>query len=382
MKLAATLAIVAYTITTTVHAETRVVGPGGQPNSLRAALEAADDGDVIELLPGEYRGDSAVVPAKRLTIRGMGQRPVLRGNSNVAEGRSILVIRGGDVTVENLEFRGARAPDANGAGIRQEGGHLKVVRCGFYDNENGILTGNDEKAELEIDSSVFGDAPRVVGGLYHLLYVGRIGRFSVTGSRFHTGFEGQLLKSRARESRIGYNLIVDGPGGEASYEIELPNGGLVWIIGNVISQAASTQNPVVIAYGADRRPWERNALTLAHNTIINDRLIPAWFLRVWRDRLPETTQVVAVNNLTIGPGLFAWGAAGEFEGNQYTWGQPLVDPSALAFELKAGSPLRGTGIDPRNVGGQDLSPKFEFTLPVGTRALTPPQRWSPGAFQR
>jgi hypothetical protein len=382
MKLAAALAIVACTITTPVQAENRVVGPGGQPDSLRAALEAANDGDVIELLPGEYRGEWAIVPAKRLTIRGMGQRPVLRGSGNVAAGKSILVVRGGDVTVENIEFRDARAPDANGAGIRQEGGHLKVVRCAFYDNENGILTGNDEKAELEIDSSVFGDAPRVVGGLYHLLYVGRIARFSVTGSRFQHGFEGQLLKSRARESRITYNLIVDGPGGEASYEIELPNGGLAWIIGNVIGQAAGTQNPVVVAYGADRRPWDRNALYLAHNTLINDRLIPAWFLRVWHDRLPDSTPVFAVNNLTIGPGVFAWGAAGEFEGNQHTWGQPLADPSRLAFELKADSPLRGTGVDPRDVGGEDLSPKFEFTLPVGLRALTPPKRWSPGAFQR
>lgn len=380
--LAAAFALSACTITCNTFAENRLVGPGGQPNSLKAALEAAADGDVIELLPGDYRSESAIVPAKRLTIRGVGQRPVLNAEGKVAEGKAILVVRGGDVTIENIEFRGARAQDANGAGIRHEAGHLKVVRCAFYDNENGILTGNDEKAELEIDSSVFGDAPRVVGGLYHLLYVGRIGKFSITGSRFLRGFEGHLLKSRARESHITYNLIYDGPGGEASYEIDLPNGGLAWVVGNVIGQSAATQNPVVVAYGAERRPWERNALYMAHNTLLNDRLIPAWYLRFWRDHLPESTQVYAVNNLTVGLGFFSWGAAGHFEGNRFAWDSPLVDPSTLDFELKADSPLRGTGVDPRNVGGQDLSPKAEFVLPAGTRPLPPLTRWTPGAFQR
>jgi hypothetical protein len=31
-------------------------------------------------------------------------------------------------------------------------------------------------------------APKVVGGLYHLLNVGRIAKLSITGSRFQQGF--------------------------------------------------------------------------------------------------------------------------------------------------------------------------------------------------
>ena len=52
-------------------------------------------------------------------------------------------------------------------------------------------------------------------------------------------------------------------------------------------QSAGTSNPVVVSYGAEGRAWDRNVLTLAHNTLLNDGWLPAWFLRVFRDRLPE-----------------------------------------------------------------------------------------------
>jgi hypothetical protein len=365
-----------------LRAETVLVGPSAGPGRLAKAIADARDGDVIEVLPGDYKGEVVVVPPRKLTIRGVGQRPVIHANGKAAERKGTWVVRGGDVTIENLEFRGARAPDADGSALRLDDGKLKVVNSAFFDNEHAIMTANVSTIELTIESSVFAETPRVVGGLYHLVYVGRIARFSVTGSRFHQGFEGHLIKSRARENRIAYNVIHDGVGGESSYEIDLPNGGLAWIIGNVIGQSPLAQNPVVVAYGAEGRPWEKNALYIAHNTMLNDRWAPAWFLRVWRDRLPPDTAVHAVNNLTVGVGVFSWGASGEFSGNYPTVARSLVDPGTMAYELASDSWLRGRGIDPRYVDGQDLAPMAEFVLPVGTRPLPPRTTWSPGAFQR
>lgn len=359
-----------------------IAGPDGHPMSLQQALMAARDGDTVGVLPGEYRGQVALIQHKRLTIRGLGKRPVFLADGKNAEGKAIFVIRDGDITVENIEFRGARASDANGAGIRFEKGRLTVRRCAFFDNENGILTANFGDAELEIHDSEFGRAPPVIGGLHHLLYIGRIARATITGSRFHQGFEGHLIKSRARETHIAYNFVHDGPTGRASYQIDLPNGGLATLIGNVIGQGAKADNPVVVAYGAEGRAWERNRLTLVHNTLINDRLLPAWFLRVWRDRLPDDTEVRAVNNLTVGPGIFTFGASGEFSGNFPALASALVDADTLAFELKHGSIWRARGTDPRRVGGRDLSPTAEFDFPVGTRPLPALTSWSPGAFQR
>ncbi|MCU0968015.1 MAG: hypothetical protein MUF03_04190 [Rubrivivax sp.] len=358
-----------------------VAGTGTLAPGLADAIAAARDGDVVDVLPGDYRGQTAVVTQKRLTIRGIGRRPVLHGNGRLAEGKALLVVRGGEVTVENLEFRGCRADDRNGAGIRFERGQLTVRRCGFFDNEIGLLTSNDEAARLEIDACEFGEAPRVVGGLHHLLYAGRIASLQVRGSRFHRGFEGHLVKSRARETLLECNLIYDGPEGGASYEVDLPNGGLATLVGNVIGQSPMTQNFALVAFGAEGRPWPESRLVMSHNTLINPRLLPALFLRHFGDRLPPGTRVIAVNNLVVGPGLFAPGSDGEFDGNWPALESMLRDPEGLAFGLPLDSLLRGRGIDPAAAFGMDLAPTAEFAFPVGTRALARPARWSPGAFQ-
>jgi len=366
------------------QAEALIVSAEGTPMSLQEALALAQDGDTIELLPGDYRTGPVLLVNRQLTLRGVGKRPVMRGENEMGPKAGLWTVRGGQVVIENIEFRGARAQDASGAGIRHEGGRLTVRNSVFLDNEHGILSINDEAAELIIENTQFGMAPRVVGGLPHMLNVGRIGKLSVQGSRFQQGFEGHMIKSRARESFIGYNLLHDGSTGESSYEIDLPIGGVATVIGNIVSQSPRSQNRVLVAFGAEgNSPWPRNALYLAHNTLINNSYIPAWFLRVWRDRLPAGNEVVSVNNLIVGPGLFWLGASGVFEGNRPATLGMLADAATHAFELPADSFWRGSGVDPRNVGGVDLSPKAEYGWPI-SRKLIPTERsgWSPGAFQK
>ncbi|MDE2394724.1 MAG: right-handed parallel beta-helix repeat-containing protein [Burkholderiales bacterium] len=381
-KLLGALAFLALLFASPAKAANLLVEPASTSASLAQALESAQDGDVIDIMPGEYKAEPLLLPPKRLTLRGVGPRPVLRADGKPGAARGIWVVDGGDITIENLEFRGARSLDADGAGIFVVSGHVHVVNCAFHDDEHGIQTGNDANTELKIDNSVFGDAPRIVGGLAHLLNVGRIARLEVRGSRFQNGFEGHLIKSRARETRLLYNLIDDGPTGQASYEVDLPDAGQAWLIGNVIGQSPQSRNPVVVAYGAENRNWDKNALYLAHNTLISRGWIPAWFLRVFRDHLPAATPVVAVNNLVIGPGVFSWGARGDFEGNSHSWSSSLVDLDTMALEIAPDSRLRGSGIDPSRIDGQDLSPKAEFTPPVGTRPLGALSHWSPGAYPR
>jgi hypothetical protein len=266
--------------------------------------------------------------------------------------------------------------------VRLEGGKLTVRNCHFRDNEHGLSTNNDAESELTIEASSFGMAPRVEGGLPHLLTVGRIARLTVSGSRFQQGFEGHLIRSRARETTLRYNMIHAGPGGGASYEVDLPNGGLATLVGNVIGQGRNTQNPVVVAYGTEGMAWERNRLVLAHNTLLNYGWIPAWFLRVFDNRLPADTEVIAVNNLTAGMGLFSLTNSGRFEGNGIASFGMLRDTDTYAFELPPSSYWRGKGVDPRKLNGLDLAPKAEFRWPVGTEPLRDNGRWSPGAYQR
>ncbi len=53
--------------------DSRFVGPGEKLTRIADAARLAKDGDTIEILPGEYRGDVAVWQQKQLTIRGLGQ---------------------------------------------------------------------------------------------------------------------------------------------------------------------------------------------------------------------------------------------------------------------------------------------------------------------
>lgn len=263
------------------------------------ALRRAADGDVIELAPGDYRGQVGVIEQRRLTLRGVGGRAVLHAAGRHAEGKATLVVRHGDVLIENIEFRGSRVPDRNGAGIRFERGRLTVLNCAFFDNENGILTANFGDAELVVRDSDFGLAPRGTP-LPHLLYVGRIARFTLSGSRFSGGAAGHLVKSRSRVSEVHNNRLVDGVGGQAAYELEFPNGGAVTVVGNVIGQSAGTTNPVIVSYGAEGYGDGPHSLSLSDNTLVNQAGQRAVFVRVRESPQPISQRVQG--NRLYGPG--------------------------------------------------------------------------------
>jgi hypothetical protein len=365
---------------TAAQAAAWVVTPEGGPAALADAVTRAADGDTVELMPGEYKG-TLVLDQRRLTLRGTG-KVVVQGGGQAGDAKALWTVRGGEVLIEGIEFRGARARDGTGAGVLLDGGKLTLRKTQLFDNEYGLLAVNSPQAELTIENSVFGQAPKVEGGLHHLLNVGRIAKLRITGSRFQQGFEGHLIKSRAREAFIAYNFIHDGVRGGASYEIELAAGGLATVIGNVIGQGVDGQNPVLLSYGNEGRAWDRNELYVAHNTFIHYGWIPAWFMRVFDDRIGPDLRVNAVNNLLVGPGVFWLAARGEFAGNRHVTRGMLQDIWTNGFELPPGAMWRGSGVDPSKINGQDLRPQAEFEWPVGTRALQPATSWTPGAFQR
>ena len=342
-----------------------VVEPG---QSLAQTLQRAADGDSISLKAGDYRGQVAVITHQRLTLRGMGGRAVLHADGQIAEGKAILVVRGGDIRIENLEFRGARVPEKNGAGIRFERGRLVVSRCVFGDNEKSILTANVGTAELVVEDSEFGEAPPH-SQLPHLVYVGQIARFTLSNSRVGGGDHGHLVKSRARENVIRNNRLVDGPGGRAAYELEFPNGGLAWVVGNVIAQSADSSNPAIVSFGAEGAVDDREqGLFMAHNTLINAGDKPAIFVHLHPlgGRLVEQR---FVNNLVLGPGTVEGALADAAQGNVMGPVSVLDASGALPYALRAGSPLRGRGVEPGAARGVPLR------LPAGAAP-----GWTPGAY--
>jgi hypothetical protein len=274
--------------------------------SLAEVLARAAEGSVVELAEGVHRGQAATVRQRQLTIRGSGAGAVLRADGAHAEGKASIVVREGDIRIENLEFRGARVPDGNGAGIRFERGRLLVQNCRFHDNQNGILTANFGDAELRVADCEFAQAPEHTL-LPHLLYVGRIARLMVERSRFSGGRAGHLLKSRAAVNELRANGFDDGAAGEAAYEVEFPEGGAALLEDNLLVQSPHTRNRTLLAFGAeaDRVPRERqhrHRLELRRNRFVNRYPLPANFVQIHDARLATPPVVVAEANRFVGLG--------------------------------------------------------------------------------
>lgn len=204
---------------TTVQAEVRSVGPGKTFAAPCAAFAAAIDGDVIEIDgAGSYVGDVCTIARNNLTIKGVNGRPHIAAGGKNSGGKATWVVAGRDTVIDNIELSGARVPEKNGAGIRQEGRNLTVRRSYFHDNENGILGGADAESVYVIEDSEF--ANNGAGdGQSHNMYIGEIKSFTLRGCYSHDAVEGHLVKSRALANFILYNRLSD-EAGTASYELD------------------------------------------------------------------------------------------------------------------------------------------------------------------
>jgi hypothetical protein len=286
------------------------------------------------------------------------------------------VVRADNFRVEGFEFSGAAVGDHNGAGIRLEKGSMAVRDCVFRSNENGILTSNNPDAVLEIENSEFGHNG-FGDGQSHNLYVGAIARLQVSGSYFHHANVGHLLKSRAAFNRIVYNRLTDEAGGRASYELDLPNGGLAYVIGNIIQQSPQTENPHLISYGSEGYTWPRNQLYLINNTLVDKRAQNGVFLRV----TPGAVTLRAVNNLLAGRSRLETAlAGGDYRNNIVVAAEDFLDTAHDDYRLRRNSPWRGSVVDAAQANDQPLMPDSEYRHPRKSVRLGGPAR-APGALQ-
>ena len=351
------------------------VGANRPIKTIAEAARRAKDGDTVEVDAGDYVADVAVWTQNNLSVRAVGGRARLLANGSAAEGKGTWVVRAERITVEGFEFSAATVPDHNGAGIRFETGSLTVRDCNFLNNENGILTSNNPELILKIENSEF--ANNGYGdGQTHNLYVGAIAQLSVTGSYFHHARGGHLLKTRAALNHIFYNRLTDESGGHASYELEFPNGGIAYVIGNIIQQGSQTENPHLISYGAEGYTWPRNELYLVNNTLVDDRPQGGVFLRV----KPGKVIVKAINNLLVGQGKLDSAGPGDYRNNLTADWNEFELAARQDYRLKRNSKLLGRAVDAGVANGQTLMPDHEYFHPRKTMRLNVMAR-QPGALQ-
>jgi hypothetical protein len=192
-------------------------------------------------------------------------------------------------------------------------------------------------------------------GYSHNMYISNCDTFTLRHCYSHHARIGHEVKSRAKVNRILYNRIMNGAEGTASYEIDLPNGGTSFIIGNVIQQGPHTDNATIVSYGAEGLSNPGKDLYVVNNTIVNDRHAGT-FVRVASGA--DNAQIV--NNLFIGPGTAVAGPsdrAGNLSGND----GDVVDRVGYDYHLVEGSAAIDGGTDPGVATGFDLAPAWEYT---------------------
>jgi hypothetical protein len=251
------------------------VGAGEEYSTLAAAVAASQNGDVIQVQAGTYTNDFSTISTS-ITIEGIGGMVNLVATEPPPNEKGILVIgtetSSPTVTLDNIEFSGAAisaGEGGNGAGVRYQAGNLTINDCYFHNNQDGLLADADASGSITINDSEFADNG-TTNGLTHNIYVNAVGTLTVTGSYITAANTGNEIQSRALVNDITDNRIVDGPTATASYSINLPNGGVDTVTGNIIEQGPDSENPIIVAFGASGSVYAGSSLAISDNTILND----------------------------------------------------------------------------------------------------------------
>jgi len=251
------------------------VGPMRPLELPSQAAAIAKPGDTIRVAPGVYT-DCAVWRASKLTIEGTGTGARIAGKS--CAGKGIFIIDGNDITVRNLTFAHAAVPDRNGAGIRAEGRNLTIENSRFIDNENGILAANIASGTIRILGSEFRRNGKCDPKCAHGIYVGMIGLLDIEHSRFLGQHVGHHVKSRALRTVLIGNDIADGPAGNSSYLVDVPNGGDLLVQDNTMEKGPHSENDDGISIGAEGVKNPTHELIIRGNNFVNDTGRPSIFV--------------------------------------------------------------------------------------------------------
>ena len=250
-------------ISVSLGADSISVGPHEKYRKIEDAVNAAKDGDTVTVQAGTYTESFTV--SKKLKLIGKGSVHIIA--PKVIPNQKAVIVSRADLTLENIELSGAKVPDKNGAGVRQEKGNLTLTGCRLHNNENGILAGAVQDAELTVRKSEFylnghGD------GYSHGIYAGKIKKLTVEDSYFHDTKVGHHIKSRALSTEINRNRLDDGKG-DASYSIDIPNGGTALIRENTIIQGEKSQNQTMLSYGAEGNLHSPSSILAEKNVFEN-----------------------------------------------------------------------------------------------------------------
>jgi hypothetical protein len=308
-------------------------GPGGQYQHLHDAVAAANaDPDlsnsyVINLAPGVYLNDFPDPIIRPLTIQTdpafAPTGAVLQATVPLPNKKGILFTFS-SLTVRGLEITGAHIDDSlggNGAAIRDQNPEgttaaLNVENSLIHDNQAGILQGDDSAENVTIYNSQFiNNGNPDICCFTHGVYVDEAATLTVGESLFCGQLIGHDVKSRAAQTSVINNRIYSGGGapdgtgcriGNASFDIQIANGGVGIVWGNTLVQGPGAQNYKIVSYGAE----------CTHSPVCDDFATNS--LIVGRNSFISTTGSIAISDPPCVPV--------ELIDNAFTGISTIVDP--------------------------------------------------------
>jgi hypothetical protein len=248
-------------------AGTVCVGPGQAYTSLASAINAARDGDTIEVVAGTYH-ETATIRASNVTVRGIAGRPKIDcGGIRIAGDKACLLLAGNNITLDSLEITGAEVPaplGANGACIRNEANRNFTVHdviC--HGSQNGILT---DGGEIVIENSEFYDNGWT-GSTHNVYFSGDCIKVTVRGSTFRDARVGHEFKSRCRKTDISDSTFR---GTSGSRDLDIPDGGDTLVYRSTLLMTQGAESDEIIGFAAEscRMPGD---MVLKDDRIVNQR---------------------------------------------------------------------------------------------------------------
>jgi hypothetical protein len=202
-------------------------------------------------------------------------------------------------------------------------------------------------------------------GYTHNLYIGNINSLVFRGSYSHDANVGHNLKSRARTNTIVYSRFSASTN-QPSYEIDLPNAGNAYVIGNVLQQPSANQAATMLAYGMEGASNPGRELYVVNNTFLNDDSVRGTFVMI-SDQVG--TPALLQNNIFSGTGN-ATNQASAIDRNNYRSLSPSfinrggfdLHPALNAAMIDAGAAVGASS------SGLSLAPTLQYRFPVGTES--------------
>lgn len=332
-------------------------------SQLSSAIKSADlaPGSTIFLAPGTYSGGALPLITASMTLEldpafhAAAGAAILKTTPTNSKGLlTVPTVANVNLTVNGLTFENAAISatlGGNAAGIRYQGtgaSNLTVLNSTFLHNQDGILTGNGLPAQqqqlvVSITDSLFADNGGA-NGMEHGIYI--LGHsLDVSGSTFCGTIGGHDIKSRTAITTVSNSYLYDGlapssqplcSAGSTSYAVDAPNGGLLTLASDLLSQGSKSPNTAIVSYGEEGLRYTSNAFIVSGDVFRST--ISGRAIQELANGTPTCLTPVQISTTTFSSNLKPVVPAGCSTTSSFSVAAAFVDPRALEASLTVDEP--------------------------------------------